>query len=266
MSTILDRIVASKRREIDECRDRTPERELERRLSDSPTSRDFAAALTRVGGMNVIAEVKKASPSAGVLRADFDAVSLAQTYSQNGAAAISVLTDTPYFQGSLDDLAAVRAAVTVPLLRKDFILARYQLLEARLYGADAVLLIAEILTDGELRHLLRETHQLAMHALVELYDAENLPRVVDSGARLIGINNRDLRTFETRLEHTLELAEQVPTDRCLVSESGIRSRADVERLRAAGARAILVGETLLRSPDIGATLRELRLATERPTP
>jgi len=220
----------------------------------------------REGAMNVIAEVKKASPSAGVLRANFDAVSLAQTYAQNGAAAVSVLTDMPFFQGSLEDLAAVRAAVPVPLLRKDFILDRYQLLEARLQGADAVLLIAEILTDVELRYLLREAHQLGMHALVELYDADNLQRVVDSGARLIGINNRDLRSFVTRLEHTLELAGRVPRDRCLVSESGIRTRADVERLRAAGARAILVGETLLRSADVAATLRELRLVAEGTTP
>jgi indole-3-glycerol phosphate synthase len=266
MSTILDRIVASKRREIDEHRSQTPERGLERRLPEAPTARDFKAALMREAGMNVIAEVKKASPSAGVLRAEFDAVSLAQSYAHHGAAAISVLTDMPYFQGSLADLAAVRAAVSVPLLRKDFILDRYQLLEARLHGADAVLLIAEILSDDELRFLLKETHQIGMHALVELYDTDNLPRVIDSGARLIGINNRDLRTFVTRLEHTLELAGRVPPDRCLVSESGIRTRADVERLRAAGARAILVGETLLRSPDIGATLRELQLVPERSAP
>jgi indole-3-glycerol phosphate synthase len=266
MSTILDRIVESKRREIAERRARTPESELERRLTDATPPRDFAAALCRAREMNVIAEVKKASPSAGVFRNDFDAVSLAKTYARHGAAAISVLTDTPFFQGSLDDLAAVRAAVSVPLLRKDFILDRYQLLEARLHGADAVLLIAEILTDEELRRLLRQTHELGMNALVELYDADNLTRVVDSGARLIGINNRDLRSFVTRLEHTLELAERVPRDRCLVSESGIRTRADVERLRAAGARAILVGETLLRSPDIAATLRELRLAAEGTAP
>ncbi len=259
MTTILDRIVDSKRREIAERRVRTPEGELERRLAEVGPPRDFAAALMRAGEMNVIAEVKKASPSAGVLRNDFDAVSLAQTYARHGAAAISVLTDTPFFQGSLADLAAVRTAVSVPLLRKDFILDRYQLLEARLHGADAVLLIAEILSDEELRRLIRQTHELGMSALVELYDADNLPRVVDSGAQLIGINNRDLRTFVTRLEHTLELADRVPHDRCLVSESGIRSRADVERLRDAGARAILVGETLLRAPDLAGTLRELRL-------
>jgi len=265
MSTILDRIVESKRREIADRRGRTPDWELERRLPGN-LPRDFAAALMIEGGINVIAEVKKASPSAGVMRSDFDAVSLAQTYARHGSAAISVLTDTPFFQGSLDDLAAVRAAVSVPLLRKDFILDRYQLLEARLYGADAVLLIAEILSDDELRRLLQETHQLGMHALVELYDADNLSRVVDSGARLIGINNRDLRSFVTRLEHTLEMAGRVPRDRCLVSESGIRTRDDVERLRAAGARAILVGETLIRSSDIAATLRELRLVAEGTTP
>jgi indole-3-glycerol phosphate synthase len=266
MSTILDRIVASKRREVAERRDRIPESELERKIASVPAPRNFAAALTRDGEISVIAEVKKASPSAGVLRAHFDAVALAQTYARHGAAAVSVLTDAPFFQGSLEDLAAIRAAVTVPLLRKDFILDRYQLLEARLNGADAVLLIAEILSDDELQQLYQETYQLGMHALVEFYDAANLPRVVDSGVRLIGINNRDLRSFETRLEHTLELAGRIPRDRCLVSESGIRTRADVERLRAAGARAVLVGETLLRSPDVAATLRELRLAPEGPSP
>jgi indole-3-glycerol phosphate synthase len=266
MSTILDRIVANKRLEIAERRNRTPENALERKVASVPPPRNFAAALTRDGEMNVIAEVKKASPSAGVLRAHFDAVALAQTYARHGAAAVSVLTDAPFFQGSLEDLAAIRAAVTAPLLRKDFILDRYQLLEARLNGADAVLLIAEILSDDELRQLYRETYQLGMHALVEFYEADNLPRVVDCGARLIGINNRDLRSFETRLAHTLELAAQIPRDRCLVSESGIRTRDDVERLRAAGARAVLVGETLLRSPDVAATLCELRLAPEGSSP
>jgi indole-3-glycerol phosphate synthase len=169
-----------------------------------------------------------------------------------------VLTDGPFFQGHLAYLTAIRSAVGLPLLRKDFILDRYQLLEARLAGADAVLLIAEILDDRSLRLLLRATHALGMAALVELYDAENLPRVLDSGAQLIGVNNRDLRTFVTRLEHTLDLAAHVPADRCLISESGIRTRQDILRLQAAGVRAVLIGETLMRSLDIGAMLDELR--------
>jgi indole-3-glycerol phosphate synthase len=193
-----------------------------------------------------------------VLRTDFDPVTIAEIYFRNGAAAISVLTDTPFFQGHLSYLTAIRQSVTLPVLRKDFILDRYQLLEARVAGADAVLLIAEILEPAELVELLKETHALGMHALVELYDKDNLARVVDSGAQIIGINNRDLRSFATRLEHTWELAARVPKDRCLVSESGIRTREHVVRLQAAGVKAVLVGETFMRAPDIGAKLAELR--------
>jgi indole-3-glycerol phosphate synthase len=208
--------------------------------------------------MRIIAEIKKASPSAGIIRSDFDPVGIARIYERHGAACISVLTDKPFFQGNLEYLASIRSSVSVPLLRKDFILERYQILEARLHGADAVLLIAEILSQADLRRLLRETHALGMHALVELHDAENLESVIDSGAMIIGINNRNLRTFETRLEHTIELSSQVPAGRCLVSESGIRSYRDVQALQAAGVKAILVGESLLRSPDIGNQLDALR--------
>lgn len=255
--TILDRIVAEKRREIAERRACLSERELEARLMAAPAVRDFRAALERATGVAVIAEVKKASPSADVIRADFDPVAIAQTYAAHGAAAISVLTDEPFFQGSLSYLSDIRAAVEPPLLRKDFILDRYQILEARAAGADAVLLIAEILGDDELLSLRRAAEALGMQCLVELHDPENLQRVIDSGARLIGVNNRDLRTFATRLEHTVEAAPLLPAGCCLVSESGIRTRGDVERLAAAGVRAVLVGETLMRAPDIGAALDEL---------
>jgi indole-3-glycerol phosphate synthase len=258
MSTILDKIVASKQREIEETRKRVSEAELERQLAEAPPVRAFAAALAIPGEIQVIAEVKKASPSAGVIRSDFDPVAIAQAYERHGAACISVLTDAPFFQGSLSHLSVIRTAVLRPLLRKDFILDRYQLLEARLAGADAVLLIAEILEEPDLPRLLHEAGALGLESLVEFYDAQNLPRVLDSGAHLIGINNRDLRTFVTRLEHTLDLAARVPADRCLVSESGIRTPADVLRLQAAGVRAILVGETLMRAPDLGTKLDELR--------
>jgi len=256
--TILDQIVASKQREIAERRARVTVVELERRLSAAPPVRDFRAALLRGPGIGIIAEVKKASPSAGVLRADFDPVAIARSYAAAGADAISVLTDAPYFQGELAHLTAIRAAVTPPLLRKDFLLDPYQVLEARVAGADAVLLIAEILDDATLRLLLRETHALGMQALVELYDRVNVARVVASGATLIGINNRDLRTFNTRLEHTLELAPLVPADRVLVSESGIKTSSDIERLRSAGVKAVLIGETFMRSDNAEAKLRELR--------
>jgi indole-3-glycerol phosphate synthase len=256
MSNILDRIVAYKRQEISAARGRVPDAQLEERAA-APPVRDFRAALERGPGVRIIAEVKKASPSAGLLRADFDPVAIARLYEQNGAACISVLTDEPSFQGHLNYLTAVRAAVSPPLLRKDFILDRYQLIEARVAGADAVLLIAEILDGPALPSLLRQASELGLQALVELYDRANLPRVLDSGARLVGINNRDLRTFQTRLEHTLDLVPSLPSDVCLVSESGIRTRADIERLQAAGVRAVLIGETLMRAPDIGAKLREL---------
>ncbi len=258
MNTILDDIVARKRREIREAGERIPETDLERRLAHAPPVRDFREALVKSKGIQIIAEVKKASPSAGVLRPDFDPVAIARTYLDHGAAAISVLTDAPFFQGQLAHLSAVRGAVAVPLLRKDFILDRYQLLEARAAGADAVLLIAEILEDNQLPQLLRETHDLGMQALVELYDTNNFSRVLDTGARLIGINNRDLRTFATRLEHTLELASRLPADCCLVSESGIRNRPDILRLETAGVKAVLIGETLMRANDIGGKLDELR--------
>jgi indole-3-glycerol phosphate synthase len=257
MPTILDTIVASKRREIEDSRSRFPARDLERRLAEAPPVRDFLAALEKPGTIQVIPEVKKASPSAGLLRADFDPVAIARTYARHGAAAISVLTDAPFFQGQLSNLHSIRAAVAPPLLRKDFIIDRYQLLEARSAGADAVLLIAEILTAEEMKSLLQAARELGMHALVELHDAANLQGVLDSGARLVGINNRNLHTFVTRLEHSLELAERCPADCCLVSESGIRNRQDVLRLEAAGFKAVLVGETLMRTPDIGGKLDQL---------
>lgn len=256
MSTILDTIVASKRRELEASQAAVPIAELERRIAGLPPARDFEGMLRRPG-MQVIAEVKKASPSAGVIRADFDPIAIARIYEQHGAACISVLTDRPFFQGDLCYLELIRQQVSLPLLRKDFILDRYQLLEARAAGADAALLIAEILPGRLLVDLHRQARDLGLQTLVELHDADELSRVLDSGATLIGINNRDLRHFETRLEHTLELAEKVPRDRCLVSESGIRAHADLQRLEAAGVKAVLVGETLMRAHDIGAELDRL---------
>jgi indole-3-glycerol phosphate synthase len=257
MGSILDRIVTYKRQEIAAARAQVPEADLERALARCALPRDFRAALEGAG-IRIIAEVKKASPSAGVIRADFDPVAIARIYERHGAACISVLTDEPSFQGHLSYLESIRAAATVPLLRKDFLLDRYQLLEARVAGADAVLLIAEILEGETLPRLVRQAADLGLQTLVELYDGRNLSRVLESGARLIGVNNRDLHTFTTRLEHTLELAAAMPGDVCLVSESGIRNRADIERLQAAGVRAVLIGETLMRAPDIGAQLEELR--------
>lgn len=257
MSTILDQIVATKRREIAAARAARPESTLVEALRSAPPVRDFFAALARSGPIRLIAEVKKASPSKGVIRADFQPVEIACTYEQHGAACLSVLTDETYFQGSLDFLRQIRAVTGLPVLRKDFILDRYQLLEARAAGADAVLLIAECLDDCRLRALHNDALELGLTPLVELYEPANLPRVLAAGATLVGVNNRDLRTFEVDLGHTLRMREQIPENCLLVGESGIRTRADVERLEAAGVDAMLVGESLMSQPDIGAAVDEL---------
>ncbi|HKB02390.1 MAG TPA: indole-3-glycerol phosphate synthase TrpC [Gemmataceae bacterium] len=260
--TILDTIVRHKWAEIAAAKAAAPEADLERRAAGMPPARDFSGALTKPG-MRLIAEVKKASPSAGVIRTDFDPVTIARTYERHGADCVSVLTDRQFFQGELSYLTVIRDAIRLPVLRKEFILDRYQLVEARAAGADAVLLIAEILPGDRLRALFDQATELGLHVLVELHDAEELPRVIDCGAMLIGINNRDLRTFRTTLDHTLGLLAKVPSDRVVVSESGIKTNADLKRLEAAGVKAVLVGESLMRAPDIGAALDELRGA--RPT-
>lgn len=257
MPTILDKIVATKREEIAAARAALPESELRARIKDTPPRKDFFGALAAEGPIKLIAEVKKASPSKGVIRADFDPVAIAKIYEASGAACISVLTDVQYFQGSLDYLRAIRAAVNIPLLRKDFILDSYQLLEAREAGADGVLLIAECLDDCHLRKLHNEALELGLTPLVELYDPPNLDRVLAAGATLIGVNNRDLRTFEVDLHHTIRLRQQIPDECLLVGESGIATHDDVALLEQNGVDAILVGESLMRQPDIAAAVRRL---------
>jgi indole-3-glycerol phosphate synthase len=255
--TILDKIIATKRGEVARAKGDLAESQLRGRLAAAPPVRDFLAALSAGPPIRLIAEVKKASPSKGVIRADFDPVTIAGIYQRHGAACLSVLTDEPYFQGGLDYLRQIRAAVDLPLLRKDFIIDPYQVIEARVAGADAVLLIAECLGDELLRRLYGEIVELGMTPLVELYEPANLPRVLRLGARLVGINNRDLRTFQTDLEHTMRLRREIPAERIVVGESGIRSRADAKRLEAAGVQAMLVGETLMARPDLGAAVDEL---------
>jgi indole-3-glycerol phosphate synthase len=255
--SILDEIIVVKRREIEDAKRSRSEHDLRRWAESAPPPRHFFAALSSPGPIKLIAEIKKASPSAGLIRADFNPVEIGATYERHGASCISVLTDEQFFAGSVENLREVRAAVGIPCLRKDFILDKYQIFEARAAGADAVLLIAECLDDCNLRALFNEAVALGMSPLVELYDAANLPRVFDAGATLIGVNNRDLRTFQTDLEHTLRLRERVPDECVLVSESGIRTRADVLRLQAAGVDAVLVGETLMREPDLGRAADEL---------
>jgi indole-3-glycerol phosphate synthase len=256
-STILDKIVATKRDEIARAKAGVPETRLREHLAGAPPVRDFLAAVAWPGPIRLIAEVKKASPSKGVIRADFDPVAIARTYQEHGAACLSVLTDEPYFQGSLEYLRQVREAVGLPVLRKDFVIDPYQVVEARAAGADAVLLIAESLDGDALARLHAAVVGLGMTPLVELYEPENLPRVLAIGARLIGVNNRDLRTFQVDLEHTIRLRREIPADRVVVGESGIRTRDDALRLEQAGVQAMLVGESLMASPDIGAAVDRL---------
>lgn len=255
--TILDRIITAKRREVAVAQAQVPPTELRARLIDAPDIRDFILPLSNADRIGLIAEVKKASPSAGLIRSDFDAVAIAQTYERHGADCISVLTDEPFFQGSLQYLSDVRTQVGIPVLRKDFIIDTYQLWEARAAGADAVLLIAECLDDCTLRKLHSETLELGMVALIELYDPENLERVLETGTELVGVNNRNLHTFEVDLQHTLRLREQIPADCVLVAESGIKTRQDVELLEQNRIDAMLVGESLMREKNIGSAVAAL---------
>jgi indole-3-glycerol phosphate synthase len=257
MATILDQIVAAKRLEIARAKSATPERQLLARLRNAPPVRDFFAPLDAGGRIKLIAEVKKASPSAGMIRADFDPVAIAKTYENHGATCISVLTDEQHFQGSLTYLEQIRAAVRLPILRKDFVLDTYQVAEARISGADSVLLIAECLDDCNLRKLFNAVCDLGMTPLVELYEPDNLQRVLDAGATLIGVNNRNLHNFEVDLEHTIRMRERIPDECVLVGESGIKTADDVRRLEAVGVDAILVGETLMRETDIGSAVDRL---------
>lgn len=257
MTNILEKIVATKREEIAARSAIVPEEILRAAIEEAPPVRDFFAALAAPGNIKLIAEVKKASPSKGIIRENFDPVAIAREYAAAGATCLSILTDEPYFQGKLEYLAQIRQAVDIPLLRKDFILDTYQLLEARMAGADAVLLIAECLDDCNLRKLHNEAIELGLTPLVEFYDPENLDRVLAAGATLIGVNNRDLRTFVTDLGHTIRMRDKVPLDCVFVGESGIYTRDDVLRLQEAGVDAMLVGESLMRQPDITLAVKTL---------
>jgi indole-3-glycerol phosphate synthase len=256
--TILDRIVEHKREELASARSTVPLEELRSRASDAPALRDFAGAL-RMPGVALIAEVKKASPSRGVLREDFDHVDLARQYAEAGAAAISVLTDEQYFQGTLTHLADVREALPdgPPLLRKDFLFDEYQLHEARAHGADAILLIVAILEQDLLIELLGEARNLGLAALVEVHDEAEVDRALEAGAVLIGVNNRDLRTFDVDLATTERLRRLIPPERAVIAESGIFTRDDVHRLEVRGVDAVLIGEALVTAPDPSAKIHEL---------
>lgn len=257
MASILQRIVATKWQEIERAKSVMPLAEIQSRLADVPPPRNFLAPLQDSPPIRLIAEVKKASPSKGVIRANFDPTAIAIEYQQAGASCISVLTDEQYFQGSLAYLTAIRQAVTIPILRKDFIVDPYQIYQARLACADAVLLIAECLTPENLSQLYRLTRELGMYALIELYDERNLSTVLDTGTELLGVNNRNLNDFQVDLMHTIKLSKLVPAGRVLVAESGISSRDDVSLLESHGVQAMLVGESLMRAEDIGRATRTL---------
>lgn len=255
--TILDEILVKTRQTIAADRAARSEDELESAVKDAPACRDFHAALSAGSQVNLIAEVKRASPSAGLIREDFDPAAIAQAYETGGASCISVLTDAPFFQGSLSYLQEVRAAVDLPILRKDFIVDRYQLLQARAAGADCILLIAECLSPDALKRLHEQAADLGLQTLIELFEPENLPAVLATGTKLVGINNRDLRSFVTDLQHTLRLCPEIPADRLVVGESGIRSHEDLVRLKSGGVKAVLVGESLMRQSDIVQATRTL---------
>ncbi len=262
MATQLDIILAATRGAVAAAKEHVSSAELERR-ADAHRPRGWTRALRRqaTDSLAVIAEIKKASPSKGLIRADFDPAWLAARYRSGGAAALSVLTDEPYFQGSLRNLELASAATPLPCLRKDFIIDEYQIVEARAHRADAILLIAAALTSAELSRFTETAHGLKLDVLVEVHTADELSRVLDAlgekSADAIGVNNRDLRSFEVKLETSIQLAERIPASVVRVSESGILTAADIARLRSAGFDAFLIGESLMRQPDPGAALAEL---------
>ncbi|HET8656365.1 MAG TPA: indole-3-glycerol phosphate synthase TrpC [Longimicrobiaceae bacterium] len=252
---ILQRIVATKHEEVALLAPRREE--LRARATDLPPARGFAAALRAPGEVRLLAEIKRKSPTAGAIRPGAEPAEVARAYEAGGAAALSVLTDRRYFDGSLEALATVRAAVGLPLLRKDFVIDPVQVWEARAAGADAVLLIARILDDALLAELRGLATEAGLDSLVEVHDAEELERALAAGAPVVGVNNRDLRTFTTEISRTLGLAPAVPAGVTLVAESGIRTAEDVRRLGAAGVDAVLVGESLMRQPDVTAAAAAL---------
>ncbi len=254
---MLDQILATKRLEIEEAKVRLPFEELKRRLAGHLAERGFRTTLTQPGTLQLIAELKRKSPSRGMLRERFDPVSLAQQLEEAGAAALSVVTDEKFFGGHLDFLKDVKAFVQVPVLRKDFILDPYQVYEAAWHQADAVLLIVQALTEEELQQCLIAADALGMDALVEVHNHEELKIALGAGAGVIGINHRDLKTFTVDTEVAARLVPHIPKGKCIVAESGIQTRHDLERLKALGVHAVLIGEALMTAPDPAAKVREL---------
>ena len=260
MSDILNRILARKAEEIEQRSRVRPLDEVRARAQQQPATRGFVRAIERklqAGDAAVIAEVKKASPSKGLIRKDFDPAAIARSYEAGRAACLSVLTDVDFFQGSNAYLGEARAACRLPVIRKDFIIDPYQVYEARMIGADAILLIVAALEDGPMIEMANLAHELGMDVLVEVHDIDELERALQTDCQLIGVNNRNLRTFEVSLDTSLELKSAMPGDRIMVTESGIASREDVARMRGAGIHTFLVGESFMRQPDPGVALKAM---------
>lgn len=253
---ILDRIVEVKRREVDSLKESTSLEALQKAVRYLPSPRDFRKAISG-RDCSIIAEVKRSSPSKGRIREDFDHIEIASLYEENGAAAISVLTDEEFFEGKNSYLSEIKETVSLPLLRKDFIIDPYQIYETRIIGGDAVLLIAGILKEETLRQFIDLAESLGLSPLVEVHSREELDKTLAAGAGIIGINNRNLKTFSTDLRTSMELAPSVPEDRIVISESGIETRKDIETLMKKGIHSFLVGETLMKAHDMGGKLKEL---------
>jgi len=252
----LEEILEHKRRQVEKAEERLPKDEIEKIVTVTK-KKDFKGAISKAKDINLIAELKKASPSHGVLRHEYDPKEIAKIYAENGAAAISVLTEEKYFRGNLVHLNIAREAGGLPVLRKDFIISEYQVYESALANADAILLIASILDKGMLRGLYNEAKSLGMDVMVEVHNQRDLEKTLGTAAEIIGINNRDLTTFEIDLNTTLELAPKIPQDKIIVSESGIKDFEDVKRIKERGVKAVLVGEAFMQSDDIAAEIKRI---------
>ena len=253
--SVLDNIITQKKKEIETLKKHKPLDETVAEFNLYP-KRSFSQAITHSEEISIIAEIKRASPSLGVIRADFEPLKIAKTYEENGASAISVITDKKFFQGDINFLPEVKTAVELPILRKDFIIDPYQVYETKLYGADALLLIAAVVSIPQLKNLLNLTHKLGMEALVEVHNEKDLKKALEAGARMVGINNRNLNTLKVDLQTCLCLKEKVPEDKILVAESGIKTREDILSLEKAGFEAALIGTALIQAQDIGKKLKE----------